>query len=67
MNTHRERVATKLMLHAYCLKEQRRPNGQTAPEYVRYQMDRLDIPLKSFRMNGRMVVLRPADSKRGDN
>lgn len=56
-----KRVATKLMLHAYSLKEQRRPNGQTAPEYVRHQMDRLDIPLQSFRMNGRKIVLQPAD------
>ncbi len=56
-----KRVATKLMLHAYCLKEQRRPNGQTAPEYVRHQMDRLDIPLQSFQMNGRKIVLQPAD------
>jgi transposase len=57
-----ERVATKLMMHAYALKEQRRPNGQTPPEYVHQQLDRLGIPLQSFRMNGRTVVLQPADS-----
>lgn len=57
-----KKVATNLMLHAYALKEQRRPIGQTAPEYVHHQMDRLDIPLQSFRMNGRTVVLPPTDS-----
>jgi transposase len=56
-----KRVATKMMLHAYALKEQRR-YGQTAPEYVHQQLDRLGIPLQSFRMNGRTVVLTTADS-----
>jgi transposase len=57
-----KRVATKMMMHAYTLKEQRRPNGQSAPEYVHQQLDRLGITLQSFRMNGRTIVLQPADS-----
>ncbi|MBC8331112.1 MAG: IS110 family transposase [Anaerolineae bacterium] len=51
-----DRVATKLMLHAYALKEQRR-NGQSAPEYVSQQLERLKLPLQTFRMNGRTVTL----------
>lgn len=56
-----KKVATKLMMHAYTLTERRRPNGQTAPEYVQSQIARLGIPLQSFQMNGRTVVLPPTN------
>jgi transposase len=38
-----ERVARKLLKHAYCLGRAHRPQGQTAPQYVRQQLDRLGL------------------------
>jgi hypothetical protein len=56
-----KRVASKMMVHAYNLTKERRSDGQTAPEYVHQQLERLGIPLQSFKMNGRKVVLQPAE------
>jgi hypothetical protein len=56
-----QRVAAKLMTHAYNLTEQRRPAGQSGSAYVRQQLDRLGLQLESFQMNGRKIVLPPAD------
>jgi hypothetical protein len=38
-----ERVARKLLDHAYRLGPTRRPQGQTAAQYVRQQLDRLGL------------------------
>ena len=38
-----ERVARKLLNHAYRLGRARRPQGQTAVQYVRQQLDRLGL------------------------
>ena len=38
-----ERVARKLLNHAYRLGRARRPQGQTAAQYVRQQLDRLGL------------------------
>jgi transposase len=38
-----ERVARKLLRHAYCLGRAHRPQGQTAALYVRQQLDRLGL------------------------
>jgi transposase len=38
-----ERVARKLLKHAHRLGHSRRTQGQTAPQYVRHQLDRLGL------------------------
>lgn len=55
-----EKVAGKLMLHAFRLGKTRRPERQLSAEYVRQQMDNLGIDVKSFEMGRRTVVLPPS-------
>lgn len=57
-----EQVARKLLRHAYCLGREHRPEGQTAPEYVRQQLDRLGCgaDLTAIALSDRTVTLPPS-------
>ncbi len=60
-----ERVARKLALHAYLLGKARRPNGESVPEYVRKNLDNLDLQLQSFKIGKRIVELPDKPVKEG--
>jgi transposase len=57
-----EQVARKLLRHAYCLGREHRPKGQSAPEYVRQQLDRLGCgaDLTAISLSDRTVILPPS-------
>jgi len=57
-----EQVARKLLRHAYCLGREHRPKGQSAPEYVRQQLDRLGYggDLTAISLSDRTVILPPS-------
>ena len=54
-----KKVAAKLIVHAHNLRRGRRPDGQTAAEYVSQQLERLGLQVQSFRMGKRTVILPP--------
>lgn len=55
-------VARKLLQHAYRLGKANRPDGQTAAEYVRQQLDRLGIgaDLMAIQLGSKTILLPPS-------
>jgi transposase len=57
-----EFIARKLLQHAYRLGRDHRPDGQTPAQYVRRQLDRLELgaDLTTFRWGNRTIALPPS-------
>lgn len=57
-----EQVARKLLKHAHHLGKANRPNGQTAAEYVRQQLDRIGMgaDLTAIQSGPKMILLPPS-------
>jgi len=57
-----DRVARKLLRHAYRLGKTNRPDGQTAAEYVRQQLDRVGIgaDMTTIRVGSKTILLPPS-------
>lgn len=59
-----ERVARKLLAYAEAIGQANRPDGQTAAEFTRQQLDRLGLAtdLKAVRRGARTILLPPSRS-----
>jgi hypothetical protein len=62
-------IARKLLRHAYRLSRTHRPDGQTAAQYVRQQLDYLGLgaDLTAVRYSSKTIALPPSRLTSADN
>jgi transposase len=64
-----DRVARKLLQHAYRLGKANRPEGQTVAEFVRHQLDRIGLgaDLTAIQLSSKTIALPPSRLTPTDN